>query len=87
MLDIDGWWRTNRHASPDLFADELLLLVASVARRAAIPAICVSRMSTGRPASPELAPRGAASETVLTGPRAPERLRRLVAGMLRDPTR
>jgi plasmid stabilization system protein ParE len=23
ILEIDGWWRRNRHASPDLFAHEL----------------------------------------------------------------
>jgi len=23
ILEIDRWWRRNRHASPDLFADEL----------------------------------------------------------------
>ena len=23
ILEIDSWWRRNRHASPDLFADEL----------------------------------------------------------------
>jgi hypothetical protein len=23
ILEIDSWWRRNRHASPNLFADEL----------------------------------------------------------------